>query len=405
MKKIYYTFAVLLIFMSACKKEASIKGEQQDAPRKTITYHLKNGGEVTVTINNKGEYVVGGDVILSKDQIAYLEYNKVGNGKETTPRSTFTTEYQKLWPGGIVYYTVNDPTNSSSIATAINQWEANTLIRFVQRTNQANYVDFSGIPSQGGGSSKLGMIGGRQTIELQPNSGFWTVIHEIGHAVGLMHEQLRADRDQYININYSNIQQSWVSEYTIYNPGEGSYTGPFDYQSVMIYPSYAGGTGNPAYPGNTTPQMTRKDGSTWGTNFYLSQGDIDGVNYLYRPIYIKPVAIYNGQESYYENSGVEERINEVHDVTYYFYSDPNFTIPINLTAALKIKVNTYTETQQDWNNSNPYSTVTPGEIIVPSGVSSIYIGQSIRKYDTQYGIVYGYYSTITSLIQGIGYKF
>jgi len=61
-----------------------------------------------VAINNRGEYVVGGDVVLSKDQIAYLEYNKVGSGKETTHRSTFTAEFQKLWPGGIIYYVIND---------------------------------------------------------------------------------------------------------------------------------------------------------------------------------------------------------------------------------------------------------------------------------------------------------
>ena len=188
MKKIYYIIAALIIFMSACKKETSVKKEQsQDTPGRIITYNLKNGGQVTVQINSKGEYVVGGDVILSKDQIAYLEYNKVGDGKTTIPRSTFTAEFQKLWPGGIVYYTINDANNYSNIVNAISHWEANTSIRFVQRTNQANYVNFSGQPTQGGGDSQLGMVGGAQAIRLIANAGITTVIHEIGHAVGLMH--------------------------------------------------------------------------------------------------------------------------------------------------------------------------------------------------------------------------
>ncbi|WP_316828052.1 M12 family metallopeptidase [Pedobacter miscanthi] len=394
MKKIYYAIAVLFIFLSACKKETSVKEEQsQDNPGNVITYHLKNGGQVTAQINSKGEYVVGGDVILSKDQIAYLEYNKVGNGKETTPRSTFTAEFQKLWTDGIVYYTVNDPTNSSSIATAINHWEANTPIRFIQRTNQTNYVDFSGAPSQGGGSSQLGMVGGRQAIKLQPYSGSGTVIHEIGHAVGLMHEQLRADRDQYININYSNIQQSWVSEYTIFNPGTGYQIGPFDYESVMIYPSYAGGTGNPAYPGNTTPQMTRKDGTTWYASDVLSQGDINGVNFLYNPkIYIKYVANYNENESYFNSQGGTDDVKTVFDISIELYSNYELTLPMTFSSPLSINIINYY-------NDNPVKS----KVIVPSGTHSVIIGQNIEEYYMDYGQYrfHNYYNVFAE--KGVGY--
>lgn len=379
--------------MSACKKEASIKEEQTEAPGKTITYHLKNGGQVTVAINNKGEYVIGGDVILSKDQIAYLEYNKVGGDKSTTPRSTFITEFQKLWPGGIVYYTVNDPTNVSSIASAIAHWEANTSIRFVQRTNQANYVDFNGTPTQGGGSSQVGMTGGRQVITLLPNSGSWTVIHEIGHAVGLMHEQLRADRDQYININYSNIQQSWVSEYTIYDPGTGFQIGSFDYESVMLYPSYAGGPGNPAYPGDTTPQMTRKNGSTWGINLFLSQGDIDGVNYMYNPkIFIKVIANYNPNESFNNSQGGTDDVKNVYDISLELYSNYELTIPTTFSSPISINIVNY------YNNDPVRS-----RIIIPSGTNSISIGQNIEEYYMDYGVYryHNYYSVLPE--KGLGY--
>ncbi|WP_343524928.1 M12 family metallopeptidase [Pedobacter sp.] len=386
MKKICYAIAVLIIFISACKKEPSLKEEQtQNTTGKVITYHLKNGGEVTVLINNKGEYIVGGDVILSKDQIAYLEYNKISGDKVTTPRSTFTAEFQKLWPGGIVYYVINDATHSSDILSAINAWEASTPIRFVQRTNQANYVNFQGAPPNGGGDSQLGMIGGQQLIRLSAGADESTVIHEIGHAVGLMHEQSRADRDQYINIDFNNINSDWTYQYATYNAQgrSGSQTGTFDYSSVMLYPS---SVPEARVGSNTSPQMTRKDGSTWGYNSSLSQGDIDGVNALYKTIYCK-VTTSRGEvyqmddwnESYDDNVNVE------------FFSDPSFTTPLVLPRDVTIRVSyvkvSYPISEQSVTNYMYY------DVVVPQGYNSFGALMENRiHYNGNMGIQAGSYT-------------
>jgi len=387
MKKIYYAIAALIIFLSACKKEASIKEEQQEAPGKTITYHLKNGGEVTVAINKKGEYVVGGDVILSKDQIAYLEYNKVGDGKETTPRSTFISDFQKLWPGGVVYYTVNDPTNVNIIAAAITHWEANTPIRFVQRTNQENYVDFSGQPDQGAGSSALGMIVGGQQIKMVNGASLRTAIHEIGHAVGLMHEQTRADRDQYINLS-NNINSDWKSQYKIFDTGKGFQIGPFDFSSVMLYRSYAA---EASKSGDTTPQMTRKDGTTWGTSNFLSSGDVEGVNYLYKKLYIKKefVNISNEQQP----DGAYSSQNACY---FKFYADENFTVPVVLSSYVKVVYWIQTKQLARGNVVDNY-TMQYEKLLTPGNNS-----YHIATYDTNLSVDYGLESGFINEMISIG---
>jgi len=377
MKKIYYTFAALLIFMSACKKEASIKGEQQGVPGKTITYHLKNGGEVTVSINNRGEYVVGGDVILSKDQVAYLEYNKVGSGKETTPRSTYTSDFNKLWPGGVVYYTISDQSKASLIIQAINHWEAQTPIRFIQWTNQINYVDFSGNPSQGAGSSALGMINGRQYIKLASNSVLSNVIHEIGHAVGLMHEHTRADRDNYINV--SNVNNSWKPQYAIYSAGTGGELGPLDYESIMIYSSY----NSDASDGSSAPQLTRKDGTTWNRMSVLSPGDINGINSLYKKIYARLVYDYISNEQSPDGSYYSSQI------AYYlkFYTDETLTIPSALTYKVKVSYTMRNKTLYHSNLVDNHS-VLYTKVLQP-GENTYYLDTSNVNLIVDYGMESG----------------
>ncbi|XP_061178342.1 uncharacterized protein LOC133186981 [Saccostrea echinata] len=60
-----------------------------------------------------------------------------------------------------------------------------------------------------------------------------TVIHELMHAIGQMHEQQRTDRDQYIDILFNNIPQNGRHNFDISDTFDRT---PYDVESIMQYP-------------------------------------------------------------------------------------------------------------------------------------------------------------------------
>ena len=98
----------------------------------------------------------------------------------------------------------------------------------------ANYVEFIfGSSSGSDGWAHIGYQGGKQTISLDQYISVGSVIHEMGHTVGLYHEHTRKDRDQYVKILWNNIQNGQSYNFNIYNSGTD--IGPFNINSVMMY--------------------------------------------------------------------------------------------------------------------------------------------------------------------------
>lgn len=59
------------------------------------------------------------------------------------------------------------------------------------------------------------------------------VSHEIGHAIGLLHQHSRSDRDQYVHINFENI---FKSGQTYFRKENITLLGiPYDVTSLMQY--------------------------------------------------------------------------------------------------------------------------------------------------------------------------
>ncbi|XP_073253925.1 zinc metalloproteinase nas-14-like [Porites lutea] len=187
-----------------------------------------------------------------------------------------------LWPGGVLIYEIsptlaNRPEAMTSILAGMDEWSRKTCIRFRKRTTETDYAYFT---FGSGCRSWVGKIGSRQDISL--GFGCWDrgiVAHEIGHALGYLHEQSRPDRDQYVTILKDNIKPGEEHNFFKYDNSLIDSLGTrYDYESVMHY-------SQDAFSRNGLPTiLVKKEGyqDIIGQREGLSLIDAEQANKLYK---------------------------------------------------------------------------------------------------------------------------
>lgn len=261
---------IIFITLISCKKEELSPDKKGSFPQRQ-TEILSNGDEL-ITLNSgirvikRGkEYLYQGDIILTPEQVDLLDSNTKG---------VYISDLAKRWGDQIVRYVIDD-SRQDMIKRAMYFIEKRTNIKFEPRSNEPNYIQFTTI-SGSISNSQLGMVGGKQKINIGDDIAIRerTVMHEIYHALGVLHEQSRPDRDNYITINYDNIQQNHVHNFDI---DPNAYVdGPFDFKSIMLYNPFTFAINN------NIPTITKKDGTITYSSDTLTFGDISTINRMYQ---------------------------------------------------------------------------------------------------------------------------
>ncbi|XP_017067080.2 seminal metalloprotease 1 [Drosophila eugracilis] len=193
------------------------------------------------------------------------------------------------WPNGTVPYIIEknafDDSHHREILRAISIIEENSCVVFAPVTEE-EHSNAVVIRSNGFGcnSAYLGYRQIQQIVNLQIfpiGMGCFrigSIIHELLHILGFEHQHVANNRDEYISIQWDNIQPKFNINFvntdnsTLWHDfGEG-----YDYESVMHYvPKAFSKNGQPTI-------IPLRDGAeNMGQRLYMSEKDIRKLNKMY----------------------------------------------------------------------------------------------------------------------------
>ncbi|KAG5682266.1 hypothetical protein PVAND_011630 [Polypedilum vanderplanki] len=187
------------------------------------------------------------------------------------------------WKGGEIPYIIRGKFNTNEmnvIQNAFNQYHRQTCIKFIpRRPSHSDYIVIEN--AQSGCWSSVGRISGEQKVNLQSPgcvTKTGTVVHELLHVLGFLHEQNREDRDKFVKIIEGNIRNGYEVNFKKAESGETSSFGvAYDYGSVLHYSANAFSKN-----GNPTIEARMKTSEKMGQREGFSKKDIEKVNKMYK---------------------------------------------------------------------------------------------------------------------------
>ncbi len=241
-------------------------------------------GESVHYVMKNGLPIYEGDIILDGLITGALSGSSGTQKSQSVPlalpRTLGIIYSNTLWPvvagvHQIPYIITNDTAN---VDAAIAQYNTtfSGLVQWVPRTTQTDYVNFQMDPADSGNSgySNIGRTGGLQIIHCAINCSVATLAHEMGHTIGLYHEQSRSDRNNYVTVNFSHVRADEIADDAIATDNAWVY-GPYDFGSIMEYFAF-----NLTADGSQTIQSLPAGIPLSNTSYYTT-ADIDTIRRIY----------------------------------------------------------------------------------------------------------------------------
>lgn len=147
------------------------------------------------------------------------------------------------WPGGVIPYDISRlaTAQQTNVLKAMQRWlDTGANLKFIPRTTELEYVNFTGATNAGNNTSCVGFKGGvRADINITAfwwRQGEWMPAHELGHVLGFFHEHQRWDRDEFVKIHYENIKPGRAGDYDWIAKTNWLVSSlPYDFRSIMHY--------------------------------------------------------------------------------------------------------------------------------------------------------------------------
>ncbi|XP_026202020.1 meprin A subunit beta-like isoform X2 [Anabas testudineus] len=208
---------------------------------------------------------------------------KVVTGTLSTLMKPFTRNIilgdKYRWPTTVPYYLEDSLEMNAKgvILKAFDQYRLKTCIDFKPWKGEENYI------SVFNGSGCFSSVGnqrvGKQQLSIGSNCDrLGTVEHEFLHALGFWHEQSRADRDDYVDIMWDQIEPDKKNNFKKHDDTVSTALGvPYDYGSVMHYSKTSFSIGSEPTIVTKIPQFMDVIGQRMG----FSASDLTKLNRLY----------------------------------------------------------------------------------------------------------------------------
>ncbi len=209
-----------------------------------------------------------------------------------------------VWPSRKIHFKIDQSLSSMApeIRQALGDWQRVTFLKFeevpVSATPLDGWIEFrESVPTTDSRGrtrytckARVGWVGFQEKTLVHlhrtcntAENFFGTILHKIGHSLGLHHEHTRGDRDEYVRVDWQKLRVSpttpaFVADVLAYEINHTArMSGDYDLGSVMHYPLRymtlrPRATSLPSYPG--APDLV-------GQRWRIGAGDVATINRLY----------------------------------------------------------------------------------------------------------------------------